>query len=276
MTSGPFQRFNLVRLRRRTACVSRTHFPWPFDDALPYSNKRNVHSQSLLQRMSLIPVLREFLTPLTVFGLIGMLSACEPNRQKIARLEGDKVADAFKEKCKTAGEQIFHKPANAVEGLFFQRDGAEYYDNVKAGQYRGAGGGTLGEGLVNGGLLVFAESPNKVFFTEDEKRFRYRRQGFKEPWGQPVNELQSEYGFFYKYITTDEERRLGLLGSELSIRNLESGELMARTRYFVNRGHRSFCGAAPDGYFMPSHFIIKALDLSKRYPSAWDKSGEKR
>ena len=208
---------------------------------------------------------------------LAMLSACGPGRQKEGELRGDAVAHAFKEKCKVAGEQILRKPTGVVEGLFFQRDGGEHYDHIKDSQYNGAGGGTLAEPLVNSGLLKFAESPNNLYLTEEDKSFKYRRRGFMDPNGRPVNDIQSEYGYFYKYVTSDDERRRGLLGSELSIRDLRSGELLARTTYFVNQGHRRFCGAPTNGHFHTTHFIIKALDLSKRYPSAWDKqSGERK
>lgn len=206
-----------------------------------------------------------------------MLLACGPGREKERELRGDAVAHAFNEKCKVAGEQVLRKPTGVVEGLFFQRDGGEHYDHIQAGQYSGAGGGTLAEPLVNSGLLKFAESPNHLYLTPEDKSFKYRRRGFMDPNGQPVNDIQSEYGYFYKYVTSEDERSRGLLGSELSIRDLRSGELLAKTTYFVNQGHRRFCGVPTDGHFNATRFIIKALDLSKRYPSAWDPpSGEKK
>ena len=96
-------------------------------------------------------------------------------------------------KCKLAGERILRLPTEEVKGLFLERDSAERYEQIKDGVYQGFGGSILGEPLVNGGLLMFMEKPNDRPRPEDGGQFRYRRHGFKDWKGQPVNELESEY-----------------------------------------------------------------------------------
>jgi hypothetical protein len=180
------------------------------------------------------------------------------------------AGQVFELKCKLAGERILRKPTEDVKGLFLERDGGDYFQQIKDGVYNGSGSGILGEPLVNSGLLMFTEKPNDRPRPEDGGQFKYRRHGFKDWKGQPVNEFESEYGVYRKELTTEAERRLGLRGAEIAIKDLRTNEVLATTTYFVSSRQRKFCGEASDGNFGVSQFVRRALDLKRSYPSARD------
>jgi hypothetical protein len=157
------------------------------------------------------------------------------------------------ERCQLAGERMHLRPAVDVKGLFLQRNGAERFEQIKDGVYQGSGGGLLGDPLVNSGLLLFFETLNDGRRPDDGGQFKYR-----------------EFGVFYKDLTTESERRLGIRGAELTVMDLRTNDVLATTTYFVSRRDRRFCGHAPDGAFDATQFVMRALDLKKRYPIAPD------
>jgi hypothetical protein len=177
----------------------------------------------------------------------------------------------FQVKCQQAGERIARKPTEPVKGLYLERDGSERYEQIKDGVYHASGSGILGEPLVNSGLLLFMEKNNDRPRPEDGGQFKYRRHGFKDWKGEPVDDITSEYGLYRKDLTGDLEQKLGIRGAEISIKDLKSAEIVATTTYFVSTRQRKFCGEAPNGYFDVGQFVMRALGLTKIYPSAWDK-----
>jgi len=116
------------------------------------------------------------------------------------------------------------------------------------------------------------EKPNDRPRLGETGQHKYRRHVLKDWKGSPVNEIESEYGLFHKDLTTDAEKKLGISGAEVEIRNLGTNEVIATTTYFVSSRHQRFCGNAPNGEFSVSAFIIRALNLTRQYPSAWPQS----
>lgn len=173
-------------------------------------------------------------------------------------------------RCKLAGERILRRPPREVKGLFLELDGGDRYEQIKDGVYSAFGSGILGEPLVNSGLLMFMEKPNDRPRPDDGGEFKYRRHAFRDWKGQPTNELQSEYGLYRRDLTSETDRKLGIVGTEITIRDSRTNETVATTTYFVSSRERKFCGTAPNGRFDVGQFAIRALDLKKRYPSASD------
>lgn len=191
---------------------------------------------------------------------------------RIAREAGE-FLDA---KCLFAGERITRRPQKGVTGLYFERDGGEYYEKIEGGVYQAFGSSGAGDLLVNTGLLLFMERPNDRVRPEDGGQFKYRRHGLKDWKGQPVNKLSSEFGLYHKDLTTDAARKLGVRGGEITIRDLATDEVTATTTYYVSSRQRRFCGMAPDGSFSARHFAVRALGLEKRYPSISDAAGQEK
>lgn len=177
----------------------------------------------------------------------------------------------FEAKCNVAGEKIFHRPGEEIRSLFVEYDIGGRYEKIKNGVYSAWGSGGVGEPHVNSGLLLFIERTNDRPRPEDGGQFKYRRHGFQDWKGQPINEIESEYGVYYKRLTGESERKLGVEGVEVSIRHIKKNETIATTTYFVSKRQRKFCGEAPNGYFESGQFVIRALGLEKKYPSAWDR-----
>ena len=178
---------------------------------------------------------------------------------RIAREAGQ----VFEVRCARAGERSHKRPVEGVKGLYFDPDGGERYEQIEGGIYRASGGGILGEPLVNSGLLLFLEKNNVRPRPEEGGPYKYRRHGFKDWKGQPVNELASEYGVYTMDLTSAAERKLGIRGAEISIKDLKTAEIVATTTYFVSTRQRRFCGVAPNGNFDVGRFVTRALDLRK-------------
>ncbi len=172
------------------------------------------------------------------------------------------------EKCGLAGERIHLRPTADARGLFLQTNGGDRYEQITDGVYRGSGGSILGEPLVNGGLVLFFETINGN--RDDQEQFKYRRHVAGDWKGQPTNEAESEFGVFAKDLTTERERKLGIQGTELTVMDLRTTDVLATTIYFVSKRDRRFCGEVTNGTFDAGQFVVRALELRKRYPIASD------
>ena len=175
------------------------------------------------------------------------------------------------ERCVLAGERIRMRPSTEVRGLFLQINGGDRYEQIKDGVYQASGGGTFGDPLVHGGLILFFETLNDAGRSSDDGgRLKYRRYGAGDFRGQPTNDAESEFGVFHADLTTEPERRLGIRGTELTVMDLRTNDVLATTTYFVSSRDRRFCGETSGGSFDATQFVMRALDLKKRYPIASD------
>lgn len=172
----------------------------------------------------------------------------------------------FEEKCGDAGERIVSTPQN-VESIYLDRDGGEYFDGIVKGIYSGHGGGILGEPLVNSGLLLFIEKPNDRS-NPDVGAAKYRKHVLRDWRGEPVEELVSEFGVFKKALIEDEvEKRLGVRGTQVTVKNLKSDQVISTLIFYTSRRHRAVCGHKGEGSFHVSEFVRRSLNLTKRFPS---------
>lgn len=180
----------------------------------------------------------------------------------------------FDERCKTAGEKIMDSP-QGVQSVYLDRDGGAYFDNIVNGVYAGHGGGILGEPLVNSGLLLYFEKKNDRQ-RMDGSTAKYRRYVFRDWKGEPVEELTSDYGVFQMNLTTeDEQKRLRISGTEVTIKHVKTGQIIATLTYFTSDRHRAICGHSNKEHFSVSEFVRRALNLTQRFPSAYsDNTGK--
>lgn len=174
----------------------------------------------------------------------------------------------FHERCKSAAERIIGTPQD-VQSVYLDRDGREDFDNIVKGVYGEHGSGILGEPLVNGGWLLYFEKQN------DRQRLdgsiaKYRKHVLRDWKGEPVEELTSEYGVFQKaLVSDDDEKRLGVRGTEVTVKNLKTGQIIATLTFFTSSRHRTICGQSGDGHFGVSDFVRRSLNLTRRFPSAF-------
>jgi hypothetical protein len=174
----------------------------------------------------------------------------------------------FYERCKTAGEKIIETPHN-VQSVYLDRDSGEYFNNIVNGVFAGHGGGILGEPLVNSGWLMYVEKQNNRQRL-DNSTAKYRKHVLRDWKGEPVEELTSDYGVFQKTLTSDDEKkRLQVRGTEVTVKNLKTGQVTATLTYFTSGRHSAICGQSSDGYFGVSDFVRKSLNLERRFPSAF-------
>lgn len=183
------------------------------------------------------------------------------------RLAGE-AKSLFRELCQGAGETIVATPEN-VESLYLEPDGGEYFDKIRGGVYYGHGNGILGGPLLHKGWLSVVETPD-TFKRDDVGERHFRRYTRDDRRGIPVTQLNSQYGVFSRsLVDADVRRRLKVWGNEVTIQNLESGEVTATLIYFVSDRQRAVCGQAGDGSFSVSDFIKRALDLTQKdYPGS--------
>lgn len=177
----------------------------------------------------------------------------------------------FRAKCVQAGDQVFDQPARSVRGLYLAHDASYSYGELRNGVYRWRNSGIMGEPLVNSGLLLFFEKPA----PREQPDGRYTRHVMNDRVGTAVNELESEYGVFRRELVTAEDKSRGLDGVEISIRDLKTSQPIATTTYFVNTTLGVFCGNAQGNHYSESDFVVRALALTRQYPSAWSDAARK-
>lgn len=173
------------------------------------------------------------------------------------------------ELCLTAGEKVVRSP-DGVEGIFLAQDGAMRYGKIERGTYGSTESGILGEPLVNSGLLRYFETPARSRSNSASPSAAYERF-FVRKQRQPVEELMSQYGVYRTKLTTADDATLGTEGYELAIKAIPSGEVLATTRYFLNRKTRRICGPVVENSIDEGRFIRTALKLERRYESLWPK-----
>lgn len=174
----------------------------------------------------------------------------------------------FNEKCALAGERLIRKASEEVQGLYFDPNGARYFERIERGVYSGHGSGVLGEPLVNTGWLLFFERKPLFRSKGSEPATLYTRHYLRDRVGQPAHELQSRYGVFSRELVDPAvSKTLGVRGTEIRIVDLKTDEVIADTTFFASEKHRRFCGSAPDGSFKAESFIRRALNLKRQYPS---------
>lgn len=173
--------------------------------------------------------------------------------------------NVFLELCKKSGEKIYERPHD-VRSVYLDPDSAVDFQSIVNGVYSGIGGGILGEGLVNGGLILY--------FERKDERPNFAGQYLKytlRHW-EPVQELTSDYGVFQKdLVSTDEAKRLQVGGNEITVKNIKTGQVIATLVYFVSHRHRAICGHSADGQFSVGNFIRQSLNLTRRFPTELSK-----
>lgn len=210
------------------------------------------------------PGLRDFVSLtialiIPVLGMVSILIYSEPF--KLAR-EADKV---FQDCCKEAGEKFISAPNN-VQSVYLDQDYFEsfYSNNNVKGVYSGHSFGPIGGLFVNNGLK-FYEKKNDYQQTGNNIE-KYRKYIANDTKGEPVNEVTSDYGVFQKSLMSEGKNNLQLHGTEISVRNMKTGQTIATLKYFVNQRHRTICGPTHGGNFDTSDFVRRALNLKEFVP----------
>ena len=179
------------------------------------------------------------------------------------------VEKRMAELCTTAGEKLLGVPVG-VEGIFLAQDSAARYENIDRGVYRASGIGIIGEPLVNSGWLRFFETPTYVRNSAAPTDAKYERYLIQQK-RQPVDELMSRYGVFRSKLTTKEDEKVGTDGYELAVKDMSSGDIIATSRYFLNRKTRKICGHETNKSIDEGDFMRRALNLEQRFDSLWPK-----
>ncbi|MBM3778006.1 MAG: hypothetical protein FJW23_07160 [Acidimicrobiia bacterium] len=84
-----------------------------------------------------------------------------------------------------------------------------------------------------------------------------------KPFGKPVDEIMSTYGATFADLAGERDRHLGIEGTEITVRNLQTGESIGTTRFFAIPDAGRFCGASTNGEFDTDDFLIRALGLNR-------------
>lgn len=175
---------------------------------------------------------------------------------------------AFQEHCKTAGEVILQSPTG-VQSLYLEPDSSARFGGIVDGRYRNVSASILGEPLTNSGLLAYFEKKNPLL-EKDPSAPKFTRFLMKERKFETIDGLTSEYGVFQRSLVSDEEKnRLQLGGTEVVIKNIRDGSVVATLTYFTSRKHAMVCGQSGNGEFGVDLFILRALKLTRQFPSVF-------
>lgn len=170
----------------------------------------------------------------------------------------------FDEKCKSSSENIAATPQN-VESIYLEPNGQRYFKKIINGIYGAYGSSRLGEEFVYKEMLLYFEQQNDRQ-SIDGSTEKYRKYDIRNQQGEPVAELTSNYGVFQKsLISVDEEKRLGVSGTEVTVKNLKTDQITATLVFFTSSRHRAICGPVNDGNLNIVDFIKKSLNLTQRF-----------
>jgi hypothetical protein len=169
--------------------------------------------------------------------------------------------------CPTAGEHIVRIPTG-VEGLYLSNDWSADFSSFTDGVYANSNFAVVGEPFVNSGWLRFYETPLYGQTKTTTSRPRYQRYFYGQPT-QVVDHVSAQWGVFRNALTTPDDEGLGTVGIELVVKVLATDEVLATKRYVYNWRTHQICGYGTGTRLADSEFIIRALGLARRFPSAW-------
>ncbi len=174
----------------------------------------------------------------------------------------------FEEKCHISRMNVFKKTSDA-KGIFIDPDWGASFKKGDTGNWQHAGVGKLGSSLVNSGLLLFYEKNiDRRRNSNIDNLPKYRRYELGDYKGIEADHLNSEYAVITKSF--DIPKKYGMYGAEIVINDLRNEIIIATTSYLFDRIDRRFCGHAPNDRFSASGFIIDTMNLTKKYPSAYE------
>jgi hypothetical protein len=161
----------------------------------------------------------------------------------------------FNEACKSAKYAIYIKNEKA-DSIFFDPDGGVAISKLKNGKWYLSHVGVEGAPLLNGGFLKFYEK-KETRLDSAGKKVRFYHGDYQ---GVEIEKFESSHA-----VLTETQK----LGKNLSvevysivIKNLNSNEVIAETKYVLDSINGRFCnGAERKGRFSTSEFIREALNL---------------
>lgn len=188
-----------------------------------------------------------------------------------APMQLDREARAlFKKQCRSAGEDIRGTTGN-VESLYFNSYTNENFLGVRGRKFAIRTSYNAASMLVVQGYLSFAEVRN-AYRSAAAKKEEFDRYDFKDLTGPKISridEISSAFGLLQENLIDSQiESRLHVTGKRLTIKNLESGQIIATLTYFADSRNKTLCGQPPGTGSPARDFVVKILGLKKKYHQA--------
>lgn len=162
----------------------------------------------------------------------------------------------LEELCQTAELKVY-KTATDVDSIYIDRDHTVQFE----GGYGSSG--SLGVPFLH--YLHFYEAKNPEFTAD--KGFKYLRVSLDSERGrgdkkEGVNEIQSAFSVLNADISSEQDKYIGIFGSDVRVINNKSNEALAHFRYFWNgRNYRRFCPSTSNR-LLPTQTIMYALGIN--------------
>ncbi|WP_051304891.1 hypothetical protein [Chitinilyticum litopenaei] len=168
-------------------------------------------------------------------------------------------AKEFQRRCASSGEQIFKRTSD-VSGIFYDPAWEREIITAPKNFTHTNSVGTLGDGSINSGLLLFYET------RDEENPGKYLKYTLENRRGIPTEKLESEYEVKTVFYNTSD--RLSIYGATVTIKDLRDNSILATSTHFVENKNGKFCGNSRGG-FSTSRFIDEVLNLKRQYPSTY-------
>jgi len=169
----------------------------------------------------------------------------------------------FSESCENAKYAIFMRDEKA-DSIFFDPDRGVEITQWEDGTWHVGFVGRQGAGKLNSGMIRYYEKAER----NNSKTARYRRF-YPNHEGTEVDAIQSSHSVVTK--TRDLAESLNIYAAHIVIRNLESSQVVAETRYVLDKTNGRFCNGVDGGKeFSTSRFVTDALNLQRDHPSIQD------
>lgn len=172
------------------------------------------------------------------------------------------------ELCRTAGEKVV-RVLSDVDGFYSDNVGGGLYLQIPGvgqmpvyrGKYQGYSLNSViddSDRYVKIGRIKYVEMPLRAKKGDEGPSGQYVRYR-KDQEPEYVDNLISQVGVFRTKFTTEEDEKSGLIGYEVAIRILTTGEVTATSRYAFNKKTREFCGFVSNNSFYDSSFLNRAF-----------------
>lgn len=162
----------------------------------------------------------------------------------------------LEELCQTAELKVYKPNASDINSIYVDRDHTV--------QFEGGYGsfGSLGGPFLH--YLNFYETKNPEYTADNKLKYLRVSLDNEKGWGdkkEEVNEIQSVFSVLNTEISSEQDKYIGIFGSDVRVINNKNNEELAHFRYFWNKNnHRKFCPAI-NNRLLPTQTIMYVLGI---------------
>lgn len=183
--------------------------------------------------------------------IVAILAITQTGFVKYISIQNSRLEDL----CQTAELKVY-KTATDVNSIYIDRDHTVQFDGGH-GSF-----GSLGGPMLH--YLRLYETKNPEYTVDKGLKYLMVSLDSETGWGdkkEEVNEIQSVFSVLNTDISSEQDKNIGIFGSDVKVINNKKNEELAHFRYFWNKNnHSKFCPST-NNRLLPSQTIMYALGI---------------